>query len=93
MPSHKWPHTADILKLMDTCHQAMQTTFFHMSKTAQENRPLQGLVPSLPYGQGQGLGQDLASKWQKDHPFHLPDAKYHCVPLLQFPWLSLGPFL
>lgn len=28
---------ADVPKLMDTCHQAMRTTFLHMSKIPQEN--------------------------------------------------------
>ncbi|KAM8943499.1 1-acyl-sn-glycerol-3-phosphate acyltransferase beta isoform 2-T2 [Lycaon pictus] len=28
---------ADVPKLMDTCHQAMRTTFFRISKIAQEN--------------------------------------------------------
>ncbi|KAK2498824.1 hypothetical protein MC885_002860 [Smutsia gigantea] len=28
---------ADVPKLMDTCHQAMRTTFFQMSKTPREN--------------------------------------------------------
>ncbi|KAM5259662.1 1-acyl-sn-glycerol-3-phosphate acyltransferase beta [Hipposideros larvatus] len=28
---------ADVPKLMDSCHQAMRTTFLHMSKTPQEN--------------------------------------------------------
>ncbi|XP_060055352.1 1-acyl-sn-glycerol-3-phosphate acyltransferase beta isoform X2 [Erinaceus europaeus] len=28
---------ADVSKLMDTCHQAMRTTFFHISQIPQEN--------------------------------------------------------
>lgn len=28
---------ADVPKLMDTCHQAMRTTFLRVSKTPQEN--------------------------------------------------------
>lgn len=28
---------ADVPKLLDTCHQAMRTHFFHISKIPQEN--------------------------------------------------------
>ena len=28
---------ADVPKLLDTCHQAMRTRFFHRSKIPQEN--------------------------------------------------------
>lgn len=40
MPSP--PVVADIPKCMDTCYQAMGTTFSHMSKTPQENRATAG---------------------------------------------------
>ncbi|KAK1329305.1 hypothetical protein QTO34_011486 [Cnephaeus nilssonii] len=43
MPSP--PVVADIPKCMDTCYQAMGTTFSHMSKTPQENRATAGPEP------------------------------------------------
>ncbi|KAM9641813.1 1-acyl-sn-glycerol-3-phosphate acyltransferase beta [Trichechus inunguis] len=39
--------TADIPKLVDTCHQNMRSTFFHVSKMPQENRA-SGVSRALP---------------------------------------------
>lgn len=33
---------ADVPKLMETCHHAMRSTFFHLSRTPQENGAAEG---------------------------------------------------